>query len=89
MRISVLKDDPGFHWAAVGSKVFFEGVEIKNVYTADEEKRLVVVAKLDAQGRLMLTEDREVATETRYGHVRVESSAIQRFLVGNAASPSK
>lgn len=84
MRVSVFSDDPGYHPAVFGTKVFFEGTEISRVFTADEERRMVVVAKVDEQGRVMLTPDREeVATETRYGSVRLElSAAMNRMLTG-------
>ena len=87
MRISVIQDDPGYHPACVfsGTKVFFEGAEIGYVFTADEEKREVLVARLDASGNLTLTKDRQdFAVEKRYGHVRIELSEALRKIMALA-----
>lgn len=78
MRISVYPDDPGWpnHHAHQfsGIKVFFEGAEIKCVFTADEEARYVVVAALDAQGHMQVDRStNDVKTEIRHGHVRIET----------------
>ena len=73
MRISTLKDDPGYAPEKVGATVFLDGTEVKHVFTADEERRLIVQADLDENGKYQLNEDRQsVKMVTRYGHVRVE-----------------
>jgi len=75
MRLSVDPDDPGYMERLVGAavKVFLDGVERAQVFTADTEKRLVVVPVLDANGRMQLNADRTgVLRETLYGHVRIE-----------------
>ena len=78
MRASVDHLDPGYNRAYFGAKVFFEGVEISRVITADEEKRFVVVVCAHENGDVMLTPDRtEVKTETRYGAVRIELPAAK------------
>lgn len=76
MRISTFKEDPGYAPDKVGAKVFFEGAEVLHVFTADEERRLIVQADLDDNGRVQIDEARQqVKTITRYGHVRIELRA--------------
>lgn len=73
MRLSTREDDPGYVRGLAGVKVFFNGYERKHVFTADEEKGMIVAAALDAQGRVQLNADRsDVLTETLYGVVRME-----------------
>lgn len=72
MRVSVLKDDPGYDSRWRGVKVFFNGSERSHVFTADEEQRLIVAARLDERGRMQLTPTRDgVLRETLYGDVRI------------------
>lgn len=73
MRVSIV-DEPGLiDPQAKRYRVFLDGVERKCVFTADEEKRLVVVAKLNDKGLMQLNEDHtEVVKETLYGTVRIE-----------------
>jgi hypothetical protein len=76
MRASIDSADPGYCPSLFGSKVFFEGAEIKNVITADEEGRFVLVYRLDDKGDVMLSDDRlSLLEEKRYGHVRIEPPA--------------
>jgi hypothetical protein len=75
MRASVHKDDPGYFPMDQTRRIriFFEGVEVSGVVTADEEQRLIVQLDRDEKGRLYV--DRKTgcaATVTRYGHVRIE-----------------
>jgi hypothetical protein len=73
MRISAFSDDPGYVGRCFGVKVFFNGIERDKVFTADEEKRLIVVPVLDEDGSIMLNKERtEILQETLYGDVRVE-----------------
>lgn len=75
MRVSVDKDDVGYSPVAFGCKVLFEGKEIGHCVTADEERQLVIVYKLDDRGKHILTPNCEsVEKETRYGNVRIELS---------------
>ncbi len=84
MRVSIDSSDPGYNPACFGTKVFLDGTQISGVITADEERRMVFVHCLDESGRVVLTDDRkEIKTETRYGHVRLELSAsMNRYLNG-------
>lgn len=43
MRVSVDKDDSGYHWACRGTKVFLNGEPCQNAVTADEERGEVTV----------------------------------------------
>lgn len=71
MRISALKDDPGYMVRRPPVRVFFNGTEINCVFTADEEKRMVVRAAHGKDGKLMFN-GAGIATETLYGDVRIE-----------------
>lgn len=78
MRVSVDEMDlhKGFNPGRPRYKVFLDGTEIKNVFTADEEARYVEVAMLDARGAMQLNEARTaVLREERYGDVRIEQIA--------------
>lgn len=78
MRVSVDKDDPGYSPLLIGCKVFYEGYERSHVFTADEEKRTAVVAKLDSRGGVCLNKTRDdIEKETIYGHVRIECDPKQ------------
>lgn len=70
MRMSVDSSDPDFHPGAWLCRVFLEGVERNNVITADEERRLAVLYKLDQDGRYIEV-DGKLATETFYGAVLI------------------
>lgn len=73
MRLSTDKDDPGYSPTAFGARVFFNGAEVRGVFTADEEKRLIVQAVFDSAGRYQLAPCRtKVLRETRHGDVRIE-----------------
>jgi len=73
MRISTLCDDPGYMPGIFGVRVFLDGVEVCKVFTADEEKRLIVQADLDEQGRIQIDQGSTgVRMITRHGHVRIE-----------------
>ena len=73
MRLSVHKDDPGYVPTLLPAKVFLDGVELRGVSTADEERRLVEQAAFDEDGRYQLNEARTaVRSVVRHGHVRIE-----------------
>lgn len=73
MRISTDRDDSGYTAFAFAAKVFFNGAEVRGVFTADEEKRLIVQAVFDSAGRYQLAPCRtKVLRETRHGDVRIE-----------------
>lgn len=73
MRLSTDKEDPGYKATAHRARVFFNGAEVRGVFTADEEKRLIVQAVFDAHGRFQLAPCKtKVLTDVRYGDVRIE-----------------
>jgi hypothetical protein len=75
MRLSVDPTDSGYVREALGSRVrvLLDGVEIRCVFTADEERGLVIVADLDEFGRSRLDHARRaIRKKTLYGLVRVE-----------------
>lgn len=81
MRLSVDRTDPGYdNWVKMFVdrhivKVFFDGIETRDVITADEESRLIVQYERDTNGILQIdytTAPCDVKRVTRYGHVRIE-----------------
>jgi len=73
MRLSTDKDDPGYTATAHRARVFFNGAEVRGVFTADEEKRLIVQAVFDERGHIQLAPCRtKVLTDVRHGDVRIE-----------------
>jgi len=73
MRITVLDDDPGrkINLAQERYKVYVDGVEVKRVFTADDEKGEVIAAVQDERG-YMTAENGEVKRQTLYGKVTIE-----------------
>ncbi|EBR1860206.1 hypothetical protein N8V39_19725 [Enterobacter hormaechei subsp. steigerwaltii] len=73
MRITVLDDDPGrkINLARERYKVYIDGVEVKHVFTADDEKGEVIAAVLDDRG-YMTAENGEVKRQSLYGKVTIK-----------------
>lgn len=73
MRITVLDDDPGrkINLARERYKVYIDGVEVKHVFTADDEKGEVIAAVTDERGYIKV-EYGEVKRQTLYGKVTIK-----------------
>ncbi|HHT8234815.1 hypothetical protein [Enterobacter hormaechei] len=73
MRITVLDDDPGrkINLARERYKVYIDGVEVKHVFTADDEKGEVIAAVLDDRG-YVTAENGEVKRQSLYGNVTIK-----------------
>lgn len=73
MRLTVLDDDPGrkINPGVERYTVYLDGVEVKHVYTADDEKGEVISAVLDERG-YMATENGEVKRQTLFGKVIIK-----------------
>ncbi|WP_320725987.1 hypothetical protein [Enterobacter ludwigii] len=73
MRITVLDDDPGrkINTAQERYAVFLNGVEVKHVFTADDEKGEVIAAVHDERG-YMTAENGVVKQQTLYGKVTIK-----------------
>ncbi|EPA1081887.1 hypothetical protein ACQZ6X_002317 [Escherichia coli] len=73
MRLTVLDDDPGrkINLSKERYSVYLNGVEVKHVFTADDEKGEVIAAVPDERG-YMTAENDEVKRHTLYGSVRIE-----------------
>ncbi|WP_407129501.1 hypothetical protein [Citrobacter cronae] len=73
MRLTVLDDDPGrkINPGVERYAVFLDGVEVKHVFTADDEKGEVIAAVPDDRG-FMTVENGEVKRQVLYGSVRIE-----------------
>jgi hypothetical protein len=66
--------DPGYQPADTTSRalVFFNGVPVQGVFTADEEQGLIVQAVLDEKGKRQLAPCKtKILTEVRKGHVHI------------------
>lgn len=74
MRISSDRTDPGFdEWDKIerlAARVYLDGVEIKDVITADEEAGMVIRYKRNAGGGLVL-DGHVLVRETLYGVVEL------------------
>lgn len=73
MRITVLDDDPGrkINPAQERYAVFLNGIEVKHVFTADDEKGEVIAAARDDRGH-MKAERGIVKQQTLYGKVTIK-----------------
>jgi len=73
MRLTVLDDDPGrkINPGVERYTVFLDDIEVKHVFTADDEKGEVIAAVPDEHG-FMTVENGEVKRQVFYGSVRIE-----------------
>jgi hypothetical protein len=79
MRVSTLKDDPGYAnlQMFLGCTVLLNGAEVRFCFTADEEHGMVVVGHL-ADGHMYVdSATGEVAVETLFGAVQIIPPAVQ------------
>lgn len=73
MRLTVIDDDTGERIKPGRERitVYLNDVEVKYVFSADDDKGEVIAAVLDSRGYLT-TENGAVKRETLFGHVRIE-----------------
>lgn len=73
MRLTVLDDDPGrkINLGVERYAVFLDGIEVKHVFTADDEKGEVIAAVPDERG-YMTTESGELKRQTLFGKVIIK-----------------
>lgn len=73
MRLTVLDDDPGERIVPGRERitVYLDGVEVKHVFSADDDKGEVIVAVRDSRGHI-IAENGEVKRQKLFGWVRVE-----------------
>lgn len=73
MRLTVLDDDPGrkINPSVERYTVYLDGVEVKHVYTADDEKGEVIAAVHDERGYVVAVGG-EVKRQTLYGAVIIQ-----------------
>ncbi|EAZ0187117.1 hypothetical protein BFX96_04680 [Salmonella enterica] len=73
MRLTVLDDDPGrkINLAQERYTVYLDGVEVKHVFTADDEKGEVIAAVLNDRG-YMTAENGELKRQSLYGKVTIK-----------------
>jgi hypothetical protein len=73
VRVSIDRDDPGYVANARKIKVYLDGKLVRYVVTADEQRRIVIAFKTDADGCPMLNPARnEVMREELHGDVRID-----------------
>ncbi len=71
--MSIHKDDAGYHKRSMRYKILFNGIELLNCFTADEDRGYALVHKTDENGNILLNKDRtEILTEKRYGKVDIK-----------------
>ena len=73
MRMSVKKDDPGYHKKAQWRyQPFLDGKKVDHCFTADEDQGYVMVHKTDDSGKIMLKEDKSgIAVKQLFGRVEL------------------
>lgn len=73
MRLTVFDDDPGERIVPGCERitVHLDGIEVKYVFSADDDKGEVIAAVLDSRGHI-IAENGEVKRQTLYGTVRIE-----------------
>jgi len=72
MRLSVKREDPGYHVKAHRYRAFLNGVRVDRCFTADEEMGTLWRYKTDQNGKILLREDyTEVLTEQLFGQVEL------------------
>lgn len=72
MRLSLRKNDPGYHPEAFGAEVYLDGQIVNGCFTADEEKGEVFVLKRNTLGEYTInaTGD-DIVKERKTGKVRI------------------
>lgn len=59
MRVSVIKEDPGYIGRHItGYEVYLNGEKLDNCITADEEQGIALVFVTDEHGKLVMNEER-------------------------------
>lgn len=72
MRLSVRKNDPGYSRHSYRAKVFVDGKQIHNCFTADEEIGEAFCHAVDSDGKVFLAEDGiSLATIVLKGKVQI------------------
>lgn len=75
MRMSVKKNDSGYHKRAHSFKVLLDGKYLQDCFTADEDKGYVLINKRDKNGQLLLNKDKtELITEKIFGKIEIMGS---------------
>jgi hypothetical protein len=70
MRLSADRDDAGFDIAVYMANVLFNGVELKDCVTADEEAGTVKIVARDASGNIIVDGDK-AGTSMMAGNVQI------------------
>ena len=72
MRLSVRRNDPGYHPEAFGAEVYLDGQIIDDCITADEEKGEVFILKRNTLGEYIINaEGANIAEERKTGKVQI------------------
>lgn len=73
MRISIRKDDPGYHPMAYKCEAYLDGVKLRRCFTADEEKGEVYCYEEDENGKIFIDPEKPdcIKEIVLYGKVKV------------------
>lgn len=72
MRMSVNKDDPGYHKKAQYYQPFLNGKKVDLCYTADEDMGYLLRHKTDNSGQVIVDWGKgETVKEQLFGHVEI------------------
>ena len=71
MRMSVIKNDPGYHPKAYKYQPYLDGVKLEQCVTADDIEGWADVKMSDADGCMVIKND-ELVTERLYGKVELK-----------------
>ena len=72
MRLSVKKEDPGYHRTAHRYRAFLNGAKVDHCFTADEEMGILWRYKTDQNGKVLLDETKtELLIDQLFGQVEL------------------
>ena len=79
MRLSVRKNDFGYHKMAYLYQPYLDGKSISNCFTADEDRGVVWVHKTDKDGDVILNLERTcILEEQLFGNVELKLNKNKR-----------
>ena len=72
MRMSVHKNDPGYHPRAHFYSVLLDGKDLPMCITADEDRGYAVVHKIDSEGNAFLNETKDATVKEKvFGKIEI------------------
>ena len=78
MRMSVHKNDPGYHPRAQFYDVLLNGKDLPKCITADEDRGYALVHKTDPEGNVILNESKDATVKEKvFGKVEIVRGKTQ------------